>query len=88
MDTISLSDFDRRLIADLTASSNRLAAALEAQNGSETAEKVYSCMEAAKLLGRTPQTISRYVRQGRIKKGERGGVVGIPESELQKIKTQ
>ena len=37
------------------------------------------------MLGKTPQTINRYLRQGRIKRGERGGVVGIPESEIQKL---
>lgn len=81
METHNLSDIDRRLIADLTASNNRLAAALEGQK----TEKVYSCKEAAKILGRSPQTISRYISQGRIKKGVRGGVIGIPESELTKI---
>lgn len=81
METHNLSATDRALIADLTASNNRLAAALEGQK----TEKVYSCKDAAKLLGKSQQTISRYIRQGRIKKGVRGGVVGIPESELKKI---
>lgn len=81
METTNLSQTDRLLIAELTASNNRLAAAIESQR----TEKVYSCKEAAKLLGRSPQTISRYLAQGRIKKGTRGGVVGIPESELKKL---
>ena len=84
METHNLSDIDRALIADLTASNNRLAAALEGQR----TEKVYSCKEAAELIGRSPQTISRYIRQGRIKKGVRGGAIGIPESELLRIKPQ
>lgn len=85
METLSiLSDADRALIASLTASNNRLAAALESQK----TERVYSCKEAASIIGRSAQTISRYIRQGRIKKGVRGGVIGIPESELMKIKTQ
>ena len=84
METHNLSDIDRALIADLTASNNRLAAALEGQR----TEKVYSCKDAAELVGRSPQTISRYIRQGRIKKVVRGGVVGLPESELLKIKPQ
>ena len=82
METFNLSNLDRALIADLTASNNRLAAALEMQKH----EKVYSCREAAQILGKSPQTISRYISQGRIKKGVRGGVVGIPESELLKIR--
>lgn len=83
METHNLSQTDRLLIAELTASNNRLAAAIESQR----MEKVYSCKEAAELLGKSPQTISRYLAQGRIKKGARGGVVGIPESELKKLIT-
>lgn len=82
--SLNLSQFDRSLIAQLTESNNRLAAALEAQKS----EKVYSCKDAAKIIGVSPQTISRYLAQGRIRKGERGGRIGIPESELNKIKTQ
>lgn len=81
METHNLSDFDRNLIIDLTASNNRLAAALEHQRE----EKLYSCKEFADLVGVCPQTISRYVRQGRIKKAARGGKVGIPASEIDKI---
>ena len=84
METYSLSPLDRSLIAELTASNNRLAAALEGQKS----EKVYSCKDFAKMIGVSPQTVSRYIAQGRIKKGERGGRIGIPESELMKIKPQ
>lgn len=79
--SITLSDYDRSLIACLTESNNRLAKALEGQK----TETVYSCMDAAKMIGVTPQTISRYIREGRITKVVRGGRVGIPESEIQKI---
>jgi len=82
--SINLSTFDRALIAGLTKSNNRLAAALELQKD----EKVYSCKEAAEVIGVTPQSISRYVRQGRLRKAVRGGRVGIPESEIRKIKPQ
>lgn len=82
MEPFNLSQTDRELIAELTASNNRLAAALEGQK----VERVYSCGEAARLLGKSPQTISRYVAQGRLKKAVRGGRVGIPESEIFKIK--
>lgn len=81
MPPFEISTTDRQLIAELTASNNRLAAALEAQKS----ERVYSCKEAAFALGVTTQTISRYLAQGRIKKGVRDGRVGIPESELLKI---
>ena len=81
METYNLSQTDRDLIADLTASNNRLAAALEGQR----TERVYSCREVAAILNKSPQTISRYIRQGRIKKGVRGGVVGIPEREIKNM---
>ena len=78
---IYLSDYDRSLIEGLTESNNRLAAALEGQR----TENLFSCTEAAKLIGVTPQTISRYIREGRIRKAARGGKVGIPESEIKKL---
>ena len=79
--SISLSEYDRSLIACLTESNNRLAKALENQK----TEAVYSCTDAAKMIGVTPQTISRYIREGRIRKAVRGGKAGIPESEIQKL---
>lgn len=78
---ITLSDYDRSLIACLTESNNRLAKALEGQK----TESIYSCTDAAKMIGVTPQTISRYIREGRIKKAVRGGKVGILESEIKKL---
>ena len=78
---LNLSDYDRSLIVSLTESNNRLAKALEDQQ----TEKVFSCADAAKMIGVTPQTVSRYIREGRIKKAVRGGRVGIPESEIQKL---
>lgn len=81
---INLSDYDRSLIVSLTESNNRLAQALESQK----TEKVLSCTDAAKMIGVTPQTISRYIREGRIRKAIRGGKVGIPESEIKKLTRQ
>lgn len=81
METHNLSDYDRALIAGLTDAINRLADAQEVRS----AERVYTCKEAAKMLGRSQQTISRYIRQGRISKSERGGMIGIPESEIRKF---
>lgn len=81
MEVTNLSEKDRKLIEALTESNNRLAAALESQRS----ERVLSRSEAAKIIGKSPKTISRYLAQGRIKKGVRDGVVGIPESELRKI---
>lgn len=81
METLNLSDYDRRLIVALVESNNRLASAL----GSIKEEKVYSCKDAAKLIGVTQQSISRFIREGRIKKVSRSGKVGIPQSEIDKI---
>ena len=82
METLNLSDYDRRLIVALMESNNRLASAL----GSIKEEKIYSCKDAAKLIGVTQQSISRFIREGRIKKVvSRGGKVGIPQSEIDKI---
>lgn len=81
METHNLSEYDRSLIVGLTDAVRGLAAAM---NGNKT-ERLYSCREAALLLGKAPQTVSRYIRQGRIKKAVRGGVVGIPESEIKKF---
>lgn len=83
METHNLSETDRKLIEALTASNNRLAAALESQRG----ERLLTCSDVAKIVGKSPKTISRYLAQGRIKKGVRDGRVGIPESELRKIQT-
>ena len=79
---LNLSDYDRSLIANLTESNNRLAAALE----SKKQDKLYTCSEAAYLIGVSRQSISRYIREGRIKKAVRGGRVGILESEINKIR--
>lgn len=83
METHNLSETDRKLIEALTASNNRLAAALESQQS----ERLLTCSDVAKMVGKSPKTISRYLAQGRIKKGVRDGRVGIPESELRKIQT-
>lgn len=83
METHNLSETDRKLIEALTASNNRLAAALEYQQS----ERLLTCSDVAKMVGKSPKTISRYLAQGIIKKGVRDGRVGIPESELLKIQT-
>ena len=83
MPPFEISTTDRQLIAELTASNNRLAAALESQQS----ERLLTCSDVAKMVGKSPKTISRYLAQGIIKKGVRDGRVGIPESELRKIQT-
>lgn len=82
METHSLCDCDRALLVGLTDAMNRLSSALEMNR----TERVYSCKEVAIILGRSQQTISRYIKQGKIQKAVRGGAVGIPESELDKLR--
>lgn len=49
----------------------------------ELKDRVVSVGEAARITGRTRQTISRKIREGYLKKVTRGGVTGILLSELQ-----
>ena len=49
----------------------------------ELKDRVVSVSEAARITGRTRQTISRKIREGYLKKVTRGGVTGILLSELQ-----
>lgn len=51
--------------------------------GAELKDRVVSVGEAATITGRTRQTISRKIREGRLHKVTRGGVTGILLSELQ-----
>lgn len=49
----------------------------------ELKDRVVSINEAATITGKTRQTISRKIREGRLHKVTRGGVTGILLSELQ-----
>lgn len=44
-----------------------------------------SCIEAARIIGKTPQTVSKMLRQGRLHKTAIGKSVGIPLSEIRSI---
>lgn len=46
-------------------------------------DRVVSCSEAGRILGRTRQTIHEYVNNGRLHIVDRGGVKGILASELE-----
>lgn len=50
-------------------------------------DPILSCKETAALLGKTPQTISRYIREGRLHKVSNGVSAGIRRSELRKFIT-
>ena len=67
----------------------RLIAAIESLNATirewrtPQAERVVSTNEAAHRLGRTRQTISRMVKEGRLRKVTRHGVTGILLSDIE-----
>lgn len=45
-------------------------------------EVLVSCHEAARLLGKTPNTITRMLREGRLHRATIGPSTGIPLSEI------
>ena len=83
---ISLSDYDRSLIMELTESNNRLARVLEERQARKDDTILYTCSQAAAYLGRDASTISRMIRDGRLHKVYEGGLSGIRKSELDKYK--
>jgi len=82
MGNITFSPEDRILIANLTAELKRL----NDREERTKPEHVLSIQQVAALTGRTRQTVSLWVRQGRLHKVERGGLIGILESEVEAIK--
>ena len=71
---------DRLLIANLTAELKRMND--RAERGEKEPDLVLSIQQAAQLTGRSRQTISRKIREGKLHKVERGGIIGILQSEL------
>ena len=53
---------------------------LKASTDNET--RVMTCGEAAYVLGRAPQTVSRYIAEGRLKRARGNGVVGVRAKEV------
>lgn len=47
--------------------------------------RVMTCGEAAFVLGKTPQTISRYITEGRLHKACANGVTGVRASEVYQL---
>lgn len=78
MDEINLSARDRARI-DL------LVDQLERWNGLNEGEVLVSCTEAARLLGRTSQTISQMLKDGRLRKATIGRSTGIRLSDVRDI---
>ena len=47
--------------------------------------RVMTCGEAAFVLNKTPQTISRYITEGRLHRASANGVVGVLAKEVYKL---
>ena len=58
----------------------------EIQDRFSPANEILSCKEAAKYIGKTPQTISRYLSQGKLHKVSNGTREGIAKAELDKYR--
>ena len=78
MEAINLSMQDRVLLSDLVTELRRYNDNTERCKS----DRVLSCSEAAEVIGRTRQTVSRMVRDGRLHKVTRGCRTGILLSEL------
>ena len=77
MDSV-LSPADRARIDNLTEM-------LRAYNAPLFEDALVSCVEAARLLRRSPKTISMMLREGRLTKRTIGKSTGIPLSEIRNI---
>lgn len=53
----------------------------------EKETRVMTCGEAAYILGKTPQTIARYISEGRLHKASANGVVGVRAKEVYEMMT-
>lgn len=79
MDSIFTNE-DRLLIANLTAELKRMNDRADEMAGQS--DPVLSVKQAAAIIGKSRQTVSRMIRQKRLHKVERGGQIGILKSEL------
>lgn len=74
---------DRILIANLTAELKRFNDRKESEEKGN--EIVLTIQQAAQLIGKSRQTVCRKIREGKLHKVEKGGIVGILRSEIEKI---
>ena len=58
---------------------------LQQRYEADCGDVILTCKEAASYIGKTPQTISSYIAQGRLHKVSNGVKVGISKKELQKL---
>ncbi|MBR1539514.1 MAG: hypothetical protein IJ636_08430 [Bacteroidales bacterium] len=74
-----------RLIGDIIAEIMDDLRELQQRYEKDCSDTILSCKEAASYLGKTPQTISAYIAQGRLHKVSNGVSVGISKIELQRL---
>lgn len=74
-----LSPHDKALIVEHTAQLRRY------NNLRDEGEVIISCTEAARLLGKTKQTIATYIKQGRLHKVTVGRSTGIRLKEIREF---
>lgn len=74
-----------RLIGDIIAEIMDDLRELQQRYEKDCSDTILSCKEAAAYIGKTPQTISAYIAQGRLHKVSNGVSVGIAKSELQRL---
>lgn len=48
-------------------------------------QRVMTCGEAAYVLGKSPQTISRYITEGKLHKACANGVTGVKAKEVYQL---
>lgn len=88
---VKLSEEDRNLLHELTAELKELRAEVRSMNGYSERNKpdeLLTCGEAAIMCGVRRQTISRWIREKRLKKVYQGGKCGILKADLIKCKPE
>lgn len=48
-------------------------------------KRVMTCGEAAFVLGKTPQTVSKYISEGKLHKGSGNGVTGVLAKDVYRM---
>jgi len=90
MTRVAMIDFDgvmsdSRQIGEVISEMLEILRKLQKEYERDHGDPILPCKEAASLLGKTPQTISRYIREGRLHKVSNGVSTGIRHSELRKF---
>lgn len=85
MDTVCFSQEDRNLIENFTFELKRLNNRMAEEES--LMPLVMTTQQAAILLGCSRQTVSRKIREGKLHKVERCGMIGILYSEIKALRT-